>query len=137
MIEIPEEVRATLRAKTFWTIATINEDGSPTVTPVWVDVDGDHVIVNTAVGRLKERNARRDKRVALATVDPNDPYSWAEIRGVVAEFVEGDAANAGFDRLTQKYLGIERLDPRPGQRVMLRIEPTRVNFRTEPRPDPS
>jgi PPOX class probable F420-dependent enzyme len=138
MAEIPDFVRSKLRAQSFWQLATINPDGSPTATPVWAEVDGDHVIVNTAIGRLKERNVRRDPRVALALVDRDDPYTWIEIRGRVVEFVEGEQADQSIDRLSGKYLGLERYTSRaPGeQRVILRIEPTFVNFRTEAGSEP-
>jgi PPOX class probable F420-dependent enzyme len=139
VVEIPEFVRAKLRERTFWQFVTINPDGSPAATPVWIDVDGDQVLVNTAIGRRKERNARRDPRVALGFVDRDDPYTWIEIRGRVMEFVEGEAADDSIDRLSNKYLGLEQYANRaPGERrVILRIEPTFVNFRTEAgsRPD--
>jgi PPOX class probable F420-dependent enzyme len=139
VVEIPDVVRRKLEERTFWQLATVNRDGSPAATPVWVDVDGDHVLVNTAIGRRKERNARRERRVALAHVDREDPYSWIEIRGRVVDFVEGDEADASIDRLSRKYLGLERYASRsPGERrVILRIEPAAVNFHTEAgsRPD--
>jgi PPOX class probable F420-dependent enzyme len=139
MVELPTFVRQKLSEPTFWQLVTVNRDGSPTATPVWIEVDGDHVLVNTAIGRLKERNARRDPRVALAMSDREDPYTWIEIRGRVVEFVEGRAADESIDRLSGKYLGLERYANRsPGEeRVILRIAPTAVNYRTEAgsRPD--
>ncbi len=135
---LPDFVRGRLESQSFWQFVTVNEDGSPAATPVWVDVDGDHVLVNTAIGRRKERNVRRDPRVALAFVDPDDPYTWIEIRGRVVEFVEGEAADRSIDRLSTKYLGLERYASRaPGERrVILRIQPDYVNFRTEAGSDP-
>lgn len=123
-----DDVRAKLEEANFWHFATLNDDGTPTTTPVWVDVDDGHVIVNTAIGRRKERNVRRDPRVALSTTDKENPYSWTEIRGTVVEFVEGEAAEDSIDRLAKKYIG-EDVYPwrRPGERrVILRIEPTQV-----------
>ena len=79
MIEIPAHVREALEAKNFWQFVTINADGSPSATPVWASVDGDHVMVNTAIGRLKERNVRRDPRVALAMIDRENPYARISI----------------------------------------------------------
>jgi PPOX class probable F420-dependent enzyme len=133
MVELPAFVREKLSQRSFWQLATINQDGSPTATPVWADVDGAYVLVNTAIGRLKERNARRDPRVAVAMSDRDDPYTWIEIRGRVVEFVEGQPADESIDRLSQKYLGLERYANRGAgeQRVVLRIEPTHVNYRTE------
>ena len=139
MIPIPDVVRSKLEEPSFWQFVTINADGSPTATPVWVDVDDEHVFVNTAVGRLKERNVRRDPRVALALADRDDPYLWIEIRGRVVESVQGQIADDSIDRLSRKYLGLERYASRkPGeQRILLRIEPTAINHRTEAgsRPD--
>jgi PPOX class probable F420-dependent enzyme len=139
VVALPAFVRSKLEEQSFWQFVTVNADGSPASTPVWVDVAGDHVVVNTAIGRLKERNARRDPRVALALADRDDPYTWIEIRGRVVEFVEGQEADDSIDQLSQKYLGLERYASRaPGERrVILRIEPTFVNYKTEAgsRPD--
>jgi PPOX class probable F420-dependent enzyme len=132
VVEIPEFVRSRLAGAYFWQLATICADGSPTSTPVWVDVDAGHVIVNTAVGRLKERNVRRDPRVALSFVDPDNPYTWIEIRGRVAELVEGQEAHDSIDALARKYLGREYQTAAPGERrVILRIEPRTILTRTE------
>ena len=139
MAAIPDTVRRKLEERSFWQFVTINADGSPTATPVWVDVEGDHILVNTAIGRLKERNVRRDPRIALALADRDDPYTWIEIRGRVVESVEGKVADDCIDRLSRKYLGLERYASRtPGERrIMLRIEPTVINYKTEAgsRPD--
>ena len=133
MVPIPDPVRNKLQERSFWQFVTINADGSPSATPVWVDVDSDHLLVNTAIGRLKERNVRRDPRIVLALVDRDDPYLWIEIRGRVVEAIEGQPADDSIDRLSNKYLGLERYASRkPGeQRVLFRIEPTAINFRTE------
>jgi PPOX class probable F420-dependent enzyme len=108
MARIPDGVREKLEAPNFWHFVTLNEDGSATTTPVWVHVDGDTVLVNTAAGRRKERNARRDPRVALSMHDPENPYSWIEIRGRVAEYVEGKPADDSIDALAKKYLGQDK-----------------------------
>jgi PPOX class probable F420-dependent enzyme len=125
---ITDEVRAKLADATFWQLCTLNPDGSPTATPVWVDVENGHVIVNTAIGRRKEQNVRRDPRVVLSMIESEDPYTWVEIRGRVVEFVEGQPADDSIDALAKKYLGQDTYPGRtPGeQRVILRIEPTRV-----------
>jgi PPOX class probable F420-dependent enzyme len=138
VIPIPDLVRRKLEEPSFWQFVSINADGSPTATPVWVEVDGDNVIVNTAVGRLKERNVRREPRVALALADREDPYTWMEIRGRVVESVEGKAADDCIDRLSKKYLGLERYATRqPGERrIMFRIEPTAIHYRTEAGSEP-
>ena len=128
MAVIPDAVRAKLEEATFWHLATLNDDGMPTTTPVWVDVDDGHVLVNTAIGRRKEKNVRRDPRVALSMTYPDDPYSWIEIRGKVIEFAEGERADNSIDKLAKKYLN-EDVYPfrKPGERrVLLRIEPDQV-----------
>src|SRR3989304_558573 len=76
MATIPEGVRELLKGTVFWHLATLNKDGSAQTTPVWADVDDGHVIVNTAIGRRKEKNARRDPRVALSVTNPENPYTW-------------------------------------------------------------
>jgi PPOX class probable F420-dependent enzyme len=131
VIEIPAPVREKLEQRNFWQLVTLNEDGSATASPVWADVEGGHVIVNTATGRRKEKNIRRDPRVVLAMVDLDDPYSWAEIRGTVVDIVVGQEADDVIDRLAWKYLE-QSYSVQPGeQRVLLRIEPTKVMFKTE------
>jgi PPOX class probable F420-dependent enzyme len=133
VVEIPSSVRRRLQERSFWHFVTTNDDGQPTATPVWADVDGSHVIVNTAVGRRKERNVRRDPRVALSMIDLDNPYSWVEIRGRVVEFVEGEEADDSIDALTKKYLDLDEYPNRHRgeSRVILRIEPTQVLLNTE------
>lgn len=127
-MELDTEFRARLSAQTFWHLATLNADGSPQVTPMWVDLDGEHVVFNTALGRVKEENLRRDPRLSLSSVDPDNPYDRVEIRGRAVRFVVGDEAERGMDRLARKYVGTERYEWRiPGERrVMVLVEPTRV-----------
>ena len=113
--------------KAFAHLATVGADGRPQVTPVWVDFDGAHVRFNTARGRVKERNLRRDPRVALAAQDPDNPYRYVQIQGRVAEMTE-DGADAHIDALARKYIGQERYPwRRPGEvRVLVKIRPERV-----------
>ncbi|MFD0204857.1 MULTISPECIES: PPOX class F420-dependent oxidoreductase [Saccharothrix] len=127
-MEFEEHVRALLVAPTFWHLATVNADGAPQVTPMWVDLDGDHVVFNTAIGRVKEENLRRDPRLSLSCTNPDNPYDRVEIRGRAVRFVVGDEAERGMDRLAKKYVGTERYEWRiPGERrVMVLVEPTRV-----------
>jgi PPOX class probable F420-dependent enzyme len=128
MTEIPPAFRELLTRPNFAYLATIMPDGSPQVTPVWCDLDeAGHVLVNTARGRQKERNVRRDPRVALAVADSANPYRYLQIRGRVVELTE-TGADAHIDRLAKKYLNVE-IYPyrRPGEvRVILRIRPERV-----------
>lgn len=110
--------------KAYAHIATLMADGSPQVTPVWFEYDGEFVIVNSAMGRTKDRNMKRDARVALSIQDPDNPYRYLQIRGVVME-ITTDGADASIDRLAFKYLGQERYPGRrPGEvRVIYKILP--------------
>jgi PPOX class probable F420-dependent enzyme len=125
---IPEKYRDLFTKRAFASLATLLPDGSPQVTPVWVDLDGDLVIVNTAKGRQKDKNVRRDPRVALAIIDPDNPYRYLEIRGRVAEITE-DGADAHIDKMAKKYLGVDKYPYRqPSEtRVMFKIRPERVS----------
>jgi PPOX class probable F420-dependent enzyme len=122
-----ETYRDILDKRAFAHLATVGPDGTPQVTPVWVDFDGSHVRINTARGRVKERNLRRAPRVALSVQDPDNPYRYVQIRGRVVEMTE-EGADAHIDALARKYLGQERYPyRRPGEvRVMVKILPERV-----------
>ena len=116
--------------KAFANLATLNADGSPQVTPVWVDFDGTHVLVNTAKGRVKTRNLEREPRVALAISEPENPYRYLGIQGRVTEITES-GADAHIDKLAQKYLGKEKY---PGhkegvERVIVKVEPETISER--------
>jgi PPOX class probable F420-dependent enzyme len=132
MAEIDEAVRSKLEAPTFWHMATILEDGSATVSPVWIDVEDEEILVNTAIGRVKERNLRRDPRVTLSMTYPDEPYNRIEIRGRVVDFIEGKPADDSIDKLAKKYLGQDVSPYRtPAERrVLLRIQPTKVIHQT-------
>lgn len=121
------EQKALFEGKNFGHLATLMPDGSPQVSPVWVDLDGDDIIVNTADGRLKARNVRRDPRVAISVAGQEDPYSRIVVRGVVVETTQ-EGADEGIDRLAKKYLGQDRYPWRsPDEhRVILRIRPEHV-----------
>lgn len=125
---IPQEFRDLLTKKAFAHLATIMPDGSPQVTPVWIDFDGGHVRINSAKGRIKDKNMRRNGRVALAIQDPDNPYRYLAVRGRVEEITE-TGADAHIDSLTKKYLGQDRYPHRqPGEvRVIYRIRPERVS----------
>jgi PPOX class probable F420-dependent enzyme len=117
-----------LKEPAFAQIATLMPDGSPQVTQVWVDTDGEHILVNTSQDRQKTRNVKRDPRVALNVVDPNDAWRIANIRGRVVE-VTTEGADELIDQLAQKYLGQEKYPfRREGEvRVNLVIEPEKIN----------
>ena len=123
-IKLPANVVKLIEGKNFGHLATIMPDGSPQVSPVWVDYNGGLVLVNTAEGRVKPRNVRRDKRVAISIADQNNPYSMASIRGKVVEITE-KGADAHIDKLAKKYLGKDKYPwKKPGdKRVILKIEP--------------
>jgi PPOX class probable F420-dependent enzyme len=106
-------------------LATLLPDGSPHVTPVWIDAEGGIVRVNTAEGRVKHRNVLRDPRVALSITDREDPYEKLLLRGVV-EAVSREGARAHIDALSEKYLGRPFPGPLGEPRIILRIRPHRV-----------
>jgi PPOX class probable F420-dependent enzyme len=95
---IKDETRA------FASLATMMEDGSPQNTPIWFNTDGNHILINSAKGRVKDRNMRRDPRVALVIIDPKDPYRYVQIRGKVVE-ITTNGAREHIDRLSKKYTG--------------------------------
>ena len=124
---IPEHYQDLFQKKAFASLATLMPDGRPQVTPVWCDFDGHYVIVNSAKGRRKDRNIRRDPRVSLSILDPDNPYRYLEVRGRVVEVTE-QGANEHIDKMAKKYLNLDRFDGRPGEvRVIYRIEPERLS----------
>jgi PPOX class probable F420-dependent enzyme len=125
---IPDKYRDLFTKRAFASLATLMPDGSPQVTPVWVDLEGDLVLVNTARGRQKDKNMRRDPRVAMAVIDPENPYRYLEIRGRIAEIAE-EGADAHIDKMAKKYLGADKYPYRqPSEtRVIFKIQPERVN----------
>jgi PPOX class probable F420-dependent enzyme len=127
MAGIPDKYKDILSKKAFANIATVSGDGTPQVTPVWVDYDGTHIRFNTAKGRVKDRNLRRNPAVALAISDPDNPYRYLQVRGRVADVTES-GADAHIDSLAKKYLGQEKYPYRqPGEvRVIYKIAPDRV-----------
>ena len=125
MATIPHNFIDLFQKKAFGQLATLMPDGSPQVTPVWVDYDGRYILVNSARGRVKDQNMRRDPRVGMDIVDPDNPYRHLSIRGRVVEITE-QGADEHIDRMAQKYLGVDRYPGRqPGEvRVLYKIEPT-------------
>jgi PPOX class probable F420-dependent enzyme len=121
---IPASHADLFQKKAFAHLATLMPDGQPQVTPVWVEFDGRHVIINTAEGRQKDKNLQRDKRVALSLIDPENPYRYLEVRGKVVERTH-NGADASIDGLAKKYLGKDKYPFRqPNEvRVIYKIEP--------------
>jgi PPOX class probable F420-dependent enzyme len=124
---IPEKYRDLFSKQAFAHLGTVMPDGSPQVTPVWVDYDGNHIRVNTAKGRVKDRNMRRNKKVALSITDPENPYRHVTVRGEVEDITE-QGADAHIDSLAKKYLGKDKYPFRqPGEvRVIYKIRPEKV-----------
>ena len=108
MRNIPEEFHDLFEdeTKAFAFLATTMTDGSPQVTPVWFTTDGDHILINSAKGRTKDRNMRTRQQVAIAIMDPNKPYRYIQIRGKVVETTEEGARNL-INALSKKYTGNE------------------------------
>ena len=127
MTEIPKAYLDLFSKPAFAHLVTLMPDGSPQVTPVWVDLDGNTVIVNTARGRLKDRNMKRDPRVALAVSDPANPYRYVQVRGRVSDITE-NGGDAHIDKMAKKYLNQDSYPYRqPGEvRVVYRITPEHV-----------
>ncbi len=126
---LPDLARKLLEGKNFLYIATVNRNGTPQVTPVWVDTDGKFVLVNTAIGRVKQKNTKRNPEVALAIYDQADPYNFIQIRGRVVDQITGPSAEEHIDKMAKKYKGVNKYSSRrPGEkRVILKIEPRRVS----------
>lgn len=125
--QLSDKAKQLLTEPNFGSVATLMPDGTPQVTPVWVETDGTHVIFNTAEGRQKARNLRRNPNVAVSVFNRNNPYDWVEIRGRVVEMT-GNGADEDIDRLAKKYLGQDTYPFRqPGeQRVIVKILPEHV-----------
>lgn len=125
---IPEQFRDLFEKKAFAHLATIMSDGRPQVTPVWCALDGEHVLINSAKGRLKDRNIRRDPRVALSICDPDNAYRYLEVRGRVVDITE-EGAEAHIDSLAKRYLGQDRYPYHNASdvRVIYKIEPERFS----------
>ena len=124
---IPEKFLDLFQKKAFANLVTLMPSGSPQVTPIWCDYDGEHVLINSARGRQKDRNMKRDPRVALAILDPDNAYRYIEIRGKVVEITE-QGADEHINKMAKKYLGKDIYPFRkPGEvRVLYKIQPQRV-----------
>ncbi len=126
--KIPEKYLDLFHKKAFGSLSTLMPDGSPQTNPVWVDYQNGEVWVNSAVGRLKDRNIKRDPRVSVAVIDPENPYRYLEVRGKVREVTESGATEH-IDRMAKKYLGKDKYPfAQPGeQRVLYKITPEHVH----------
>ena len=126
--KIPEPFKDLFAKVAYANLATVMPDGSPQVTPVWFDYDGDCLRINSAKGRVKDKNIRRDKRVALSIQDPDNAYRYLAVRGNVEEITE-NGADAHIDSLAKKYLGKDKYPFRgPGEvRVIYKIRPEKIS----------
>jgi PPOX class probable F420-dependent enzyme len=127
-VQIPDSHKDILNKRGYAHLATIMKDGTPQVTPVWYNFDGSHIRINTAKGRLKDKNMRRVKQVALSIQDPDNPYRYLAIRGAIDDITE-NGADAHIDALAKKYLDKDRYPFRaPGEvRVIYKIRPEKVS----------
>jgi PPOX class probable F420-dependent enzyme len=121
---IPSQFADLLKKKTFAALATVMPDGTPQVTPVWIDSDSEYLIVNSARGRRKDKNMKVGAPVAVVLIDPDNPYRHLQVRGRVAEVTE-KGADEHIDRMAKKYLGQDKYPFRqPGEvRVLYKIKP--------------
>jgi PPOX class probable F420-dependent enzyme len=130
LVALTEAARKLIEGKNLANFVTLMKDGAPQVTPLWVDHDGTHVLLNTAEGRQKPRNLERDKRVALSIVDSADLYTYVQIRGKVVE-VTREGAWEHINKLARKYRGPDAKYPeRTGeQRIIIKVLPEHISGR--------
>ena len=125
MAGLTHEQARLLQEPNFATIATLNPDGSPQLSIVWIDWDGEYVLFNTAAGRAKPRNLERDPSVSVLVVDREDGYRWVAVRGTAELTTEH--ADEHIDKLARKYTG-EGWQLRPSERrLLVRFRPEHVN----------
>ena len=131
-MKLTPDVRALLDEPNFAHLATLLPDGSPQSAPVWIDVEGDRVLIATGEGSLKARNTKRDVRVSLSVVAMDNPYREAQLRGRVVER-RPDAKFEIMDRISRKYTGKDfPMRANPEQRVVLVIEIERARYAVLP-----
>ncbi len=130
-VNVPKEYSDLVEKRALAYLATIMPDGSPQVTPVWFDMFEGHFRVNTARGRQKDRNMTREPRVALSIQDPEDPFRYMQVRGVVVGTTE-ENADGHIDLLAKKYLSEESFPWRnpTDTRVIYTIKPVKISFKT-------
>lgn len=122
---LDDRTRQLVDGRNFAVVATVNPDGSPQTSVIWVGLDGDTVVFSTTAGRKKTRNIRRDPRVSVTIIDADNPYLAVEIRGTAE--VTDDEQRAVAHLLSQKYLGEEKpAEPPSVQRVVVRVTPEKV-----------
>ena len=128
-MSLPENVRSLLEEPNLAHFVTLMKDGSPQVTPVWVDHDGTHVLINTAEGRQKPLNLQRDPRVAISIVDRNNPFRYVQLRGRVVEITR-EGAWDHIVKLSEKYTGRASYPQREGEvRIIVKVLPEHIQNR--------
>ena len=127
--EIDDSVIQLLTGKNFAFVATLMKDGSPQITPTWIDFDGNSILINTAEGRVKQKNISRDPHIAISIVDQNNPYQMVTIRGRVIEQTSS-GADDHIDKLAKRYLGVDKYPFRSQdeKRVILKVQPEKVFY---------
>ena len=127
--EIDDSVIQLLTGKNFAFVATLMKDGSPQIAPTWIDFDGKSILVNTAEGRVKQKNVSRDPHVAISIVDQSNPYNMVTIRGKVIEQTS-TGADDHIDKLAKRYLGVDKYPFRSQdeKRVILKVQPEKVFY---------
>lgn len=127
--EITPDVQKLFKEKNFASFATVMKDGSPQVTPVWVDYNAENIVINTAEGRVKQRNVTRNPKVAVSVTDSANPYTMVTVRGTIIEQTNR-GADEHIDKMAKKYLGVDKYPFRAQgeKRILLRIRPERVFY---------
>ena len=122
---LDEKIRALATGKNIAAVSTLMPDGTPQTTPLWVDADDEHLLLNTEVHRQKVKNIGRDPRITVTIIDAENPYLYGEVRGEVVETITGPEARAHIDALSRKYTGADYANPIQSERVILKVTPHR------------
>src|SRR5215831_18196784 len=127
--QITGPVAELLLDKNFAFISTLMSDGSPQVTPTWIDIEDSVILINTAEGRIKHKNISRDPRVAVSVIDHNNPYNMVSIRGIATEQTN-EGANEHIDKLAKRYLGVDKYQMRSlnEKRIIIKIKPEKIFY---------
>jgi PPOX class probable F420-dependent enzyme len=126
MVQLPKSHQDILKKRAFAHMATVDDDGTPQVTPVWIDYDGSYLLINSQRGRKKDRNLRKRRQVGISIQDPDNAYRYLGVQGEVAEITE-EGAEAHIHKLSNKYTGRDYSNLKPGDvRVIYKITPTRA-----------
>jgi PPOX class probable F420-dependent enzyme len=122
------QIKKLFERRNFAFLSSLMKDGSPHVTPTWVDIEDDNILINTALGRIKQENISRDPRIALSIVDHDNQYEMVTVRGKVTEQITGDVAEKHIDKLARKYINMDKYPRRSKdeQRVILKIKPEKI-----------